>query len=131
MWINRRFPIYITLCLSLLWNIGVIAGESEGKSAMYQMAEIMHRLKHFPSPLGKETLKSIIDNKSTSNNERILATAIMNLEHKALDEDVPKLRRIIEDKSASADEHDMAEIIVNLNHRPTSEDKQRLKMMMK
>ena len=63
-------------------------------------------------------------------NERVLATAMLNLQHHAMDEDKVKLKAIMADKGATADERDLAGIIYNLSHRPTDEDKDRLSKMM-
>lgn len=121
----------------LVFVTGLIGGEigvvisGEKSAAIQQMATIMHRLKHYPSPEGKAELKKIIDNASTGNNERTLATAIMNLEHSAMVADVPKLKSVTSDTKASADERALAGIILNLDHRPTDEDKQTLSQMMK
>ncbi len=100
------------------------------QSAIQQMAVIMHRLKHFPDPKSKETLQYIVANPSTSGREKDLATAIINLNHRALLDDKIKLKKIMEDKDASADERDLASIIYNLDHRPTKGDKKRLEEMM-
>lgn len=106
------------------------AATATGQSAIQQMAVIMHRLKHFPSPQSKETLQQIVANPSTSDREKDLATAILNLNHRALLDDKIKLKKIIEDEDASADERDLASIIYNLDHRPTKGDKKRLQQMM-
>lgn len=129
MTIILRSTVLMILALSLLWVSNSTAGE--GSSAIKEMATIMHRLKHFPSPQGKETLKTIIANKSTSENEKTLATAMLNLNHMAIAADKPKLQAIMDSASASANEKALAGIILNLNHRPTGEDKKQLKAMMK
>lgn len=127
---NLRFTIFLVLSLVLSWNSNSIAADN-GASAIQQMATIMHRLKHFPSPEGKETLRAIIANNSTSANERTLAMAMLNLEHMAIPEDKPKLQAIIDSADATANEKGLASIILNLNHRPTAKDKKALKAMMK
>ncbi|NOX76430.1 MAG: hypothetical protein GXP17_07430 [Gammaproteobacteria bacterium] len=117
------------LLLSGVLSVGnsAVAGEA---SPMQQMAEIMHRLKHYPSPLGKEVLQKIVASDSTSAHQRTLATAMMNLEHKVSPQDVSKLKALMADAPASADEKTLADIILNLNHRPTKQDKMRVKAMM-
>ena len=100
------------------------------KSAIQQMAVIMHRLKHFPSPQGKSTLKQIVDNPAASSREKDLATAIMNLNHRALLDDKVKLKKIMEDEGATADEKALASIVYNLDHRPTKADKKCLQEMV-
>ena len=127
---SRKIVILAVFMISFIGSNLVVAQPRSKSDPIYQMAEIMHRLKHFPSPAGKETLQNIIENKSVSENQRILATAIFNLQHHAMDADKLKLKKIMEDKQTSADERDLASIIYNLDHRPTKEDKQRLQQMM-
>lgn len=119
------------LALGLFSSSNVFAGGDHEKSAIYQMAEIMHRLKHYPSPVGKETLNKIKQSPNTTKNERTIATAMINLEHHVDDSDVPGLKGIIADKAATAHERELASIILNLDHRPTKQDKAVLQEMMK
>jgi hypothetical protein len=126
--IKRMLLVMVLLAIGLVSASVSVADEM--KAAIPQMAEIMHRLKHFPSPQGKATLQSIIDNSSTSANERTLASAMMNLQHHAVSSDIPKLKAVIADDAASQQERDLATIILNLNHRPTRQDKAKLKAMM-
>lgn len=130
MTVNLRLTILIIFSVIFFWNTNSIA-EEKGASAIQQMATIMHRLKHFPSPQGKETLRAIIANNTTTAHERTLAMAMLNLEHMAIPDDKPKLQAIIDSGDATADEKDLASIILNLNHRPTAADKKRLQAMMK
>ena len=134
--IGRRVHWSIAIFL-LIGSLSPIVGAASapdasatGQTPVQQMAVIMHRLKHFPSPQGKETLQQIIDSPSTSEREKDLATAMLNLNHRALLDDKVKLKKIMEDKDASADERDLASIIYNLDHRPTKGDKKRLNEMM-
>jgi len=124
----KRIFILGVLSATLQWGGVTYAGHSS--SAIYQMAEIMHRLKHYPSPAGKDALKKIIEHKNTKENERTIAMAMLNLEHHVMAADKPKLRKMI-DASATQDERDLASIILNLDHRPTSADKTKLKAMLK
>ncbi len=112
---------------TLLAGNSAVAGEA---TPMNQMAEIMHRLKHYPSPQGKEVLQKIVASDSASMHQRTLATAMLNLEHKVSSQDVSKLKALMADASASADEKTLADIILNLDHRPTKQDKARVKAMM-
>ena len=107
-----------------------VMNTQNSQSALQKMAVIMHRLKHFPSPQSKDTLKQIIEDKSTTARQKDLATAIINLNHRALVDDKIKLRKIMENQNAPMDERDLASIIYNLDHRPTKSDKSRLEQMM-
>jgi hypothetical protein len=128
---NQRITVLVTLSLSLFLGSGVFSIAIASTPAMKQMAEIMHRLKHFPSPQGKEILRGIAKNKSTTNNERTLASAILNMEHEV----TPQYKSDLEDMTASAsttaDEKAFANILLNFSHRPSDADKKRLETMMK
>ena len=126
----KRITILVALSLSLFLGAVNFSVAAEGASAMKEMAVIMHRLKHYPSPQGKETLQAIVDNKSTTSNERTLAKTMLNLEHKVMSSDTAGLKSMVASNDASTDEKDFANILLNFSHRPSSEDKQRLKSMM-
>jgi hypothetical protein len=100
------------------------------KNAIQKMADIMYRLKHFPSPQSKQTLEQILSHPKTSEREKVLAGAMLRLNHRALVEDKIHLKKIMENDEASADERALASIIYNLDHRPTKGDKNRLQQMM-
>ncbi len=127
----QRITILATLSLSLFIGAANFSVAAEGASAIKEMAVIMHRLKHYPSPQGKETLQAIVKNKSTNKNEFILANAMLNLEHKVMSSDTAGLKSIVASKDASADEKAFANILLNFSHRPSGEDKKRLKSMIK
>lgn len=124
----KRIFILGVLSATLQWGGVAYAGHSS--SAIYQMAEIMHRLKHYPSPAGKDALKKVIEHKSTKEHERTIATVILNLEHHVMAADKPKLKKVME-TSESMNERDLASIVLNLDHRPTSADKVKLSAMLK
>jgi len=127
-----RSRLFLPLLLpSLLLLAPLFAAAAEDTSdAMREMAGIMHRLKHFPSPQGKAALQRIADDPATTATERIIARAMMNLQHRAMDVDRPGLERIMQDPKASADERDLAAMVYRLDHRPTAQDKARLQSMM-
>lgn len=125
-----RISIISILSAALLFSGWSIAGEGKSRAAIFQMAEIMYRLKHYPSPQGKAELQAIIDTAATTGNERILANAMINLEHKVSSKDVPLLKKVIDNTASSQHERELASIILNLNHRPSNQDKSQLKAMM-
>ncbi len=118
------------VALGLLGSVAVFAGSDHEKSATYQMAEIMHRLKHYPSPAGKEVLNKITQAAGTTENERTIATAMLNLQHKVVSSDIPKLEALIADKKATVHERELATVVLGLDHRPSKQDKAKLEMMM-
>jgi hypothetical protein len=91
--------------------------------AMLKIAEIMHRLKHFPSPVGKSTLQKLAEKSSTNSNEKTLIQAMMNLQHQVTSADRGKLTALAKDANANVNERSVASILLNLDHRPTKQDK--------
>lgn len=118
------------LSASLFLSAWCFAGEKDEKTAINQIAEVMHRLKHYPSPQGKRELQAILQSKSTTTNERIIANAMLNFNHHPASEDVPLLEKISNDKTATYAEREIASIVINFNHRPSTQDKNRLKELM-
>ncbi len=130
---GRAMALLLTgLFLAGLYTVAARAHTHAGQpsAAVQEMATIMHRLKHFPSPQGRQSLQAIIDDSASSENERVLARAMMNLQHRALEDDKGRLKRLMDDPDASNHERELAAIIYHLDHRPSSADKQKLQAMM-
>lgn len=127
---NRFFVIFV-LAISLLLSGWCFADGEHGKTPIYQMAEIMHRLKHYPSPQGKRELQAIVAAQGVTDNERIIAKAMIDLEHQVAPEDIPMLKKVIDDKASTDDEREIASIVLSLDHRPSNQDKSRLKELMR
>lgn len=125
---TRTFQLIFLMVLS----IGIFASQTSfaGSDTIQAMAKIMMNVNHYPSDDEKGTLKNIVDDKSTSNHERIMAQSMINLQHKASPADKEKLSQIMNDDSASADARALAGIIHNLNHAPNDNDKSRLEKMI-
>ena len=122
----------VILLLLIFWTGTLVsasvlaAGVSSG---VKQMAAVLLQMHHFPSKVEAEILRSIIDDKSSRENERIIANAILNVKHKAEPSDVTALQTIINSKDATGNEKDLAISVINLNHEPTAKDKVRLESM--
>ncbi len=128
---SHALAILLTSLFFVTLPVGTAQASTDQPSvALQQMATIMHRLKHFPSPQGKQELQVIIDDRASNDNERTLAGAMMNLQHKASADDKARLKGIMDDSSAPANERELAAIIYHLDHRPSSADKQKLQTMM-
>ncbi|MEO8332223.1 MAG: hypothetical protein ABI479_07290, partial [Gallionella sp.] len=120
------------LCLVSL--LGLMLGSQSAlaaSAAVREMAGIMVHLEHYPSDAEKAKLKSIVDNKGSTEQERVLATAISNLKHKAAASDQDKLKHVMDDASAPAEVRDLAGIVLNISHMPSAADKGKLEKMMK
>lgn len=108
----------------------VIAGEGHGKTAINQIAEIMYRLKHFPSPQGKSELRAIMDASNSTKNQRVIATALINMQHQVMPDDILLLKKLLKNSASSHQERELSEILLGFSHRPTKLDKDKLKAMM-
>ncbi len=100
-------------------------------AAVKEMAGIVMHLDHFPSDAGKVKLKGIVDNKGSTEQERVLATAISNLEHQVAAKDKDKLKQVMNNAAAPAEVKELAGIILNINHKASAADKTKLEQMMK
>lgn len=120
--ISKRV-ILIALLTALVWFMPSIAAAS----ATGEMAGIIMNLNHRPSPMDKQHLMDILNNKSTSDGEKILAKALINMEHHVGSSDKDKLTKLIHDSSTPENERELARILVNLNHHASAEDKVELK----
>jgi hypothetical protein len=100
-------------------------------AAVKEMAGIMMHLNHYPDDAEKARLKAIAADMGNTEQERVIATAISNLEHKVAAADADKLRQVTGDMSAPAEVRDLAGIVLGINHKPGKEEKKRLEMMSK
>ena len=125
----KKFILISTAFVSLFISTLPVVQAAGATAAISQMATIMHRLKHYPSPQGKQELKQLLSQSSTNEREAVLANAMLNLQHAVSDADKPKLQKLMDDAAASQDEKDLAKIILQLNHRPTDADKEKLSRM--
>lgn len=123
-------PFKITfITISFLCALSISTASFAGGSALKTMASILMGLNHYPSDSEKETLKGIV-NGDGSGNQKSLATAMINLQHKAASSDIPKLKSITSDSKASQGEKDLATILLGLSHSASASDKAKLKSIM-
>lgn len=121
-----------------LWVMLSVAGLMAGaqpalaeSAVVRDMAGVMMNLNHYPSDAEKTRLKAIAADKGSTEQERVIATAISNMEHKVAAGDMEKLRQVMNDMSAPAEVRDLAGIVLNTSHKPSKEDKRKLEMMAK
>ena len=98
-------------------------------TAIQEMVGIMLTLHHYPSDSEKVTLQKIIDDSSTSQDERTIASALLHMRHTVTDDDKAKLMDIANNGSATVADRKVAEILAHIHHKASSEDKQELKML--
>jgi hypothetical protein len=115
----------------LLVMLGVLTTPIAGaeSKAVQTMAGILANLNHFPTDTEKAALKQIIDDKTTTAQERVVAQALLNVQHKANADDKAKLEALAKDKDAPESVKTLASVIANLNHTPSAADKEKLKKL--
>jgi hypothetical protein len=114
--------------LSALLILGVtssIATAAETK-AVKAMAGILTSIQHFPSTSDKQVLGQIVEDKSTTADERTVAKSLLNVQHKVAAADKAGLESIVADAKASSGVKTLASVILSLNHMATADDKTKL-----
>jgi len=125
-----RTCVVLILVLAFIAMPSTILAADTPSAAMLKIAEIMHRLKHFPSPGGKTTLHALASKSTTTSNEKAIIQAMLNLQHQVSSADRGKLMSLLKDNKANKDESSIATILLNLDHRPTKQDKAILKKIL-
>ncbi len=123
---HTKYYLYLSVLVCCLMSNPLWAGEQE---AIKNMANILMHLNHYPSDAEKKQLRNMAAN-SDSEHVKILATAMVNMEHSATAADKRKLKQLMDDKSASEQEKTLASILYNLHHKPSRADKQALSTMI-
>jgi hypothetical protein len=114
----------LLLGLMLVSSPAVMAGP-----ALQEMAGIMLTLHHYPSDSEKVTLQKIIDDSSSSQDERTIATALLHMHHTVTDDDKAKLMDIANNNAAPAADRKVAEILANMHHMASAADKEELEKL--
>ena len=113
------------MCVMMLMVQPVMAATS----AVQEMAGVLVGLEHYATDSQKSRLMELARNADTQQ-EKVVANAIANVNHTVADADKPKLKRVIDDETTPAEVRDLAGIILNLNHKPSSQDKNKLQQIM-
>eukprot|EP00163_Fabomonas_tropica_P029956 TRINITY_DN6614_c0_g1_i1.p3 TRINITY_DN6614_c0_g1~~TRINITY_DN6614_c0_g1_i1.p3 ORF type:complete len:131 (+),score=18.40 TRINITY_DN6614_c0_g1_i1:1047-1439(+) len=97
------------------------------QGAVATMAGILAEMQHYPSDAEKKTLAAISSDESNTEATRTIATAILNIQHKAQTDDVEALKGVA--KSGTEAEKQLASIVMNFNHQAGSDAKETLKVL--
>jgi hypothetical protein len=118
--------------LSALLILGVtsLASAAETK-AVQAMAGILTTLQHFPSTSDKQILGQIVEDKTTTDDERTVAKALLNVQHKVAAGDKASLDALVANAKASSGVKTLAGVILSLNHMPSADDKAKLGALAK
>jgi hypothetical protein len=123
-----RYRVYI-LSVVLLLAVAVTPLAAAETKAVQTMSGILMKLNHFPSDAEKKTLQQLVDDKTTTADERVVAQALINMKHKPAAEDQTKLEAVAKSKTASESVKTLATIVAGLNHTPSEADKEKLKKL--
>lgn len=94
--------------------------------AIEQMAEIMLELEAKPNQDAQMTLDDIAKDSASTNNERLLASSIKNMDKKIRPDDKPNVMKVWLSPAASETERQMAKILLRFDERPSEPAKQAL-----
>ena len=114
------------MCVMMLMVQPVMAATT---TAVQEMAGVLVSLEHYPTDSQKSRLMELARTAGTQQ-EKVVANAIANLNHTVADADKPKLKLVIDDETTPAEVRDLAGIILKLNHKPSSTDKNKLQQIM-
>lgn len=103
---------------------------SSPSDSVRTMSMVLNYLNHYPGDDEKIKLNTIINSEKTTSQEKVIATAILNLHHGATAKDKEKLSSVISNGSTSGPAKDLAKIVRSLNHKASSGDKAILKKYM-
>ncbi len=119
-----------TLTLAVLFStsLGVcsITQAADTRLAIEQMAGIILKLDAKPDQNAQMTLDDISRDSASTDNERLLASTIKNMDKKIRPNDKPRITKIWLSPAASETEREMAKILLRFNDAPTDAAKQTL-----
>ena len=94
--------------------------------AIEQMAEIMLELEAKPGTAALMTLDDIAKDSASTDNERLLASSIKNMDTNIRPDDKPSVMKIWLSPAASETERQMAKILLRFKDTPSESNKQAL-----
>lgn len=118
------------LTLSTLFSIGLITQPfvhaADTTMAIEQIAEIMIEFENTPSDDDKITLDDIAQDIASTDNERVLATAIKNMDAKIRPADKGSIMKIFTSPSASEIERTLAKTLLRFDGKPSPQTQAKL-----
>jgi len=105
----------------------ILPAAASADSTISQMATMVINLNHYPSEAEKKVLAGIVADEHASRGEKVIAGALMRMQHRVAGSDAEKLMQLESDESASGAERELAAILRGIAHHPTPADIERLK----
>jgi len=119
-----------SLSLAILFSTGMAmqttTQAADTSLAIEQMAEIMLELQVKPDQDAQMTLDDIAKDSASTDNERLLASTIKNMDTKIRPNDKPSVMKIWLSPAASETEREMAKILLRFKESPSDSSKQAL-----
>ena len=119
-----------SLSIALLFSTGMAmqttTQAADTSLAIEQMAEIMLELQVKPDQDAQMTLDDIAKDSASTDNERLLASTIKNMDTKIRPNDKPSVMKIWLSPAASETEREMAKILLRFKESPSDSSKQAL-----
>ncbi len=113
--------------IGTFFQSNVLAHADHDKDAIIiEMADIMISLEHFPTSGDQKKLQSVMDSGSSTEQEKIIANAIMNVQHQTTAEDQQKLQKIIDGTAPTSTVSTLASIVQSFSHGISKTDKRKL-----
>ena len=117
------FALMLGIAITTLFSSQALA-ESD---SVQKMAKIVQNLNHYPDAKDKQVLNKIMSQGSAE--ERSIASALLNMEHKVGPNDKTRLMQISKNKELPENTRELAMIVSKINHQASLEDKQKLEGM--
>ena len=102
---------------------------AQESAAVKTIAGILMTINHFPNDADKKTLTSLASQSSTTDQEKVLITAILGMMHSIAAADKPKVEAVMKDAKASAGVKQIATILNTFLHTASADEKAALKKL--
>jgi len=119
---SLSFAVLLTSAITMQ----TVALAADTTLAIEQMAEIMLELEAKPGTAALMTLDDIAKDSASTDNERLLASSIKNMDTKIRPDDKPSVMKIWLSPAASETERQMAKILLRFKDTPSESNKQAL-----
>lgn len=119
--------LLMTLSMAMMVMASPVAASAG--DAVAEMATIIINLNHYPTETEKKELAAIVADSNSTAGEKLIAGALMRMQHRVGGDDAQKLMQLESDKKASKEERELAGILRGIAHHPTDADVKRLKAL--
>ncbi|PIP01562.1 MAG: hypothetical protein COW18_02385 [Zetaproteobacteria bacterium CG12_big_fil_rev_8_21_14_0_65_54_13] len=119
--------ILIAIMSALLLMSAPMAASAHG--ALSEMVTIIIHLNHYPTADDKKVLADIAADPQATAGDKIIAGALMRMQHRVEGADAVALRKLAADDATPAAEKELATILLGITHHPSAGDIAHLKTL--